>query len=132
VNVKTGRLDGSRLATWPCRRGLRQEAEADLQAQARAPCASISAGGIRLRQNQRQLKGRYDQDTDCAGGFPRRKVDVTSARASGSEVRVSAQVKGPQRNLDAKLLIAAVEGNGDGTDHFKVTIDIDAALSGMA
>ena len=64
--------------------------------------------------------------------FSAPKVEVTPAKASGSEVKGSIQVKGPQRNVDAKLLIASVEGTATALTIPKVSLDLDAALRGAA
>ncbi len=111
VGLKTGRLDGQTPGEVAMSvRITGKKPEADLRAQA--------AGALRFNPGKEefafdkfvaQLKGRYDQDA-VAMEFSAPKVGVTPAKASGSEVRVSVQVKGPQRILDAKLLIASVEG----------------------
>jgi AsmA protein len=77
-----------------------------------------------------QLKGRFDQDTISAE-FSAPKVEVTPAKASGSEVKVSIQVKGPQRIVDARLLIAAVEGTASALTIPKVSLDLNAAVAGI-
>jgi AsmA protein len=46
-------------------------------------------------------------------------------------VKVAVQVKGSQRNVDARLLIAAVEGSATALTIPKVTLDLDLALGGV-
>jgi len=133
ANVKTGRLDGQTPGEIAMSaRIVGKRPEADLRAQASGALRfDLGKAEFAFDKFSAQLKGRYDQDA-VAMEFSAPKVDVTPARASGSEVRVSAQIKGPQRNLDAKLLVASVEGTSTALTIPKVSMDIDAALSGMA
>ena len=72
-----------------------------------------------------QLKGRYDQDT-VAAEFSRAQGRRHARQGvSGSEVKVSIQIKGPQRNVDARLLIAAMEGSATALAIPKVSLDLD-------
>jgi AsmA protein len=133
LNLKTGRLDGQTPGAVALSAHLTgKKPEADLRAQA--------AGALRFNLGREefafdkfsaQLKGRYDQDS-VAAEFSAPKLEVTHAKASGAEVRVSIQVKGPQRNVDAKLLIAAMEGSATELTIPKVTLDLDVALAGVA
>jgi len=133
VNLKSGRLDGQTPGDVAMSARITgKKPEADLRAQA--------SGALRFNLGREEfafdkfnahLNGRYDQDT-VAVEFSAPKVDVTPAKASGSEVKVSARIKGPQRNLDARLLIASVEGTATALSIPKVSIDLDVALSGMA
>jgi AsmA protein len=133
VNLKTGRLDGQSPGDVAMSARITgKRPEADLRAQASGALRfNLGKEEFAFDKFSAQLKGRYDQDA-IAMEFTAPKVDVTPARASGSEVRVSAQIKGPQRNLDAKLLIASIEGTATALTIPKVSMDIDAALSGMA
>src|SRR6185436_10701756 len=106
--------------------------EVDLRAQA--------AGALRFNLGREefafdkfsaQLKGRYDQGS-VAAEFSAPKLEVTHAGASGSEVRVSYQVKGPQGNIDAKIVIAAIAGTATALTIPKVSLDLDAAVSGIS
>lgn len=132
VNVKTGRLDGQTPGEVAISARITgKKPEADLRAQASGALRfNLAKEEFAFDKFGAQLKGRYDQDT-IAFEFSAPKVDVTSARASGSEVRISAQIKGPQRNLDARLQIASMEGTATALSIPKVSMDIDAALSGM-
>jgi len=131
--LKTGRLDGQTPGDVAMSARITgKKPEADLRAQASGALRfNLSKAEFAFDKFSAQLKGRYDQDA-VALEFSAPKVDVTPARASGSEVKVSVQLKGLQRNLDAKLLIASVEGTATALTIPKVSIDIDAALSGMA
>lgn len=133
LNLKTGRLDGQSPGDLALSAHITgRKPEVDLRAQA--------AGALRFNLGKEefafdkfgaQLKGRYDQDT-IALEFSAPKVEVTPARASGSEVKGSIQVKGPQRNIDAKLLIAAVEGTATALSIPKVSLDLSAAVGGIS
>jgi len=133
VNLKTGRLDGQTPGDVALSARISgRKPEADLRAQASGALRfNLGREEFAFDKFSAQLKGRYDQDA-VAIEFSAPKVDVTPAKASGSEVRVSAQVKGPQRNVDAKLLIASVEGTATALTIPKVSIDLDVALSGLA
>jgi AsmA protein len=133
LSLKTGRLDGqSPGAVALSARVTGKKPEVDLRAQA--------AGALRFNFGREefafdkfsaQLKGRYDQDT-IAVEFSAPKVEVTPAKASGSEVKGSIQIKGPQRNIDAKLLLASMEGTASALSIPKVSLDLSAAVGGIA
>src|SRR5262249_3445543 len=74
-----------------------------------------------------QAKGHIDRDAFDAD-FSAPKVEVTPARAAGSEVRGSVVIKGPQRNLNAKLKVAAVEGTAKALSIPSVELEIEAAM----
>jgi AsmA protein len=133
LNLKTGRLDGQTPGEVSlAARITGKKPEADLRAQV--------TGALRFNLGREefafdkfiaQLKGRYDRDTVSAE-FSAPKVEVTPAKAAGTEVRLSVQVKGPQRNVDARLLIAAVEGTATALTIPKVALDLDATIAGIA
>ena len=133
LNLKTGRLDGQTPGDLALSaRVTGKKPEADLRAQASGALRfNLGREEFAFDKFSAQLKGRYDQDT-VALEFSAPKVDVTPAKASGSEVRISAQIKGPQRNIDAKLLIAAVEGTAKALTISKVSLDLDAAVAGIS
>lgn len=133
VSLKTGRLDGQTPGDVAMSARITgKKPEADLRAQVSGALRfNLGKEEFAFDKFSAQLKGRYDQDA-VAMEFSAPKVDVTPSRASGSEVKVSVQVKGPQRNLDAKLLIASVEGTATALTIPKVSIDLDVALAGMA
>jgi len=132
ATLKTGRLDGQTPGDLSLSARITgKKPDADLRAQA--------AGALRFNLGKEefafdkfsaQLKGRYDQDA-VAVEFSAPKVEVTPARASGSEVRGSVQIKGPQQNLDAKLLIAAVEGSASALSIPKISLDLTATAAGI-
>jgi AsmA protein len=133
LSLKTGRLDGQTpgdLAFSARITGKRPEV--DLRAQA--------AGALRFNLGREefgfdkfaaQLKGRIDQDS-LAVEFSAPKVEVTPANASGTDVKASILLKGPQRNVNAKLLISSVQGSATALTIQKVLVDLDAAGSGAA
>ncbi|MEK6243263.1 MAG: AsmA family protein [Pseudomonadota bacterium] len=133
LNLKTGRLDGQTPGDLSLSARITgRKPEVDLRAQA--------AGALRFNLGKEefafdkfsaQLKGRFDRDTISAE-FSAPRVEVTPARASGSEVTGSVQIKGPQRSVDAKLRIAAMEGSATALTIPNVSLELDAALSGIS
>jgi AsmA protein len=133
LNLKTGRLDGQTPGDLSLSARITgKKPEADLRAQA--------AGALRFNLGKEefgfdkfsaQLKGRFDQDT-VAAEFSAPKLEVTRAKASGAEVKASIQVKGPQRHIDARLLIDALEGSATALTIRKVSLDLDAAAAGIS
>jgi len=132
-NLKTGRLDGQTPGEVSLSARLTgKRPEVDLRAQA--------SGALRFNLGKEEfafekfsalVKGRFDQDL-LSAEFSAPKVEVTPSRAAGSEVKVSVQVKGPQRNVDARLLIAAVEGTATALTIPKVALDLDATVAGIS
>ena len=132
LNLKTGRLDGQTPGEVALQARITgKRPDADLRAQA--------AGALRFNLGKEefafdkfsaQVKGRYNQDS-VAAEFSAPKVEVSRAKAAGSEVKVTVQVKGSQRNLDAKLLIAAMEGSATALSIPKVSLDLDLSLGGV-
>jgi len=133
LSLKTGRLDGQTPGDVAfSARITGKRPEVDLRAQA--------AGALRFNLGREefafdkfgaQVKGRIDQDT-LAAEFSAPKVEVTSAKASGTDVKASILLKGPQRNVNAKLLISSVQGSASALTIPKVLIDLDAAAAGAA
>jgi AsmA protein len=133
VELKTGRLDGQTPGKVSlAARITGKRPEVDLRAQA--------SGGLRFNLGREeiafdgfvaQVKGRFDQDT-LAADFSAPKVEITPARASGSEIKGSVQLKGPQRNVGAKLRIASIEGSSSALSIPAVSIELDAASSGVS
>jgi AsmA protein len=133
VNLKTGRLDGQTPGDVAMSARITgRKPEADLRAQVSGALRfNLGRSEFAFDKFGAQLKGRYDQDS-IALDFSAPKVEVTPARASGSEVKVSVQIKGPQRNIDAKLLIAAVEGTATALSIPRVALDLSAAVRGIS
>jgi len=133
LNLKSGRLDGQTPGDLSLSARISgKKPEVDLRAQA--------AGALRFNLGNEefafdkfsaQLKGRFDQDT-IAAEFSAPKVEVTPAGASGSEVKLSLHVKGPQRLIDARLLIAAVEGTATALAIPKASLDLVASVAGIS
>jgi AsmA protein len=132
-NLKTGRLDGQTpgdLALSARITGKRPEV--DMRAQAAGALRfNLGSEQFAFDKFSAQLKGRFDQDAITAE-FSAPKVEVTPAKASGSEVKASIQIKGPQRNVDARLLIAAIEGTAGALSIPKISLDLDAAVAGVS
>jgi AsmA protein len=132
LGLKTGRLDGQ--TPGPVALSARitgKKPAADLVAQV--------SGALRfnLRREEfafdkflAQIKGRYDQD-NISAEFSAPKVDVTPSKASSAEVKGAVLIKGPQRNLDLRLLVAAMEGSATALAIPKVTLDLDLSLGGV-
>ena len=132
VSLKTGKLDGAE----PGEVGLAlrltgKRPEVDLRAQV--------TGALRFNLAREEfafdkfavtLKGRADQD-NLALDFSAPKVEVTPSRATGSEVKGTLSVKGPQRNLEAKLRIAAVEGSAAALSIPGISLELDATAGGL-
>jgi AsmA protein len=133
LNLKTGRLDGQTPGDLSLSARITgKKPEIDLRAQAAGALRfNLGKEEFAFEKFSAQLKGRFDQDT-VAAEFSAPKLEVTHAKASGSEVKGSIQVKGPQRNIDAKLLIAAVEGTATALTIPKVSLDLDAAVAGIS
>jgi AsmA protein len=132
-NLKTGRLDGQTPGDVSMSaRVTGKKPEVDLRAQAGGALRfNLAREEFAFDKFVAQLKGRYDQDT-VAVEFSAPKVEVTPAKASGSEVKGSLQIKGPQRNIDAKLLIAALEGTATALSIPKISLDLAATVGGIS
>ncbi len=133
LNLKTGRLDGQTPGDVALSAKITgKRPEADLSAQAAGALRfNLGKAEFAFDKFSAQLKGRYDQDA-VAAEFSAPKLEVTQAGASGSEVKVSIQIKGPQRNVDARLLIAAMSGSATALTIPSVALDLDAAVAGIS
>src|SRR4029079_2799753 len=133
LNLKTGRLDGqTHGAVALAAHVTGKKPEADLRAQAAGALRfNLARAEFAFDKFDAQLKGRYDQGS-VAAEFSAPKLEVTRAGASGSEVKISYQVKGPQGNIDAKLLIAAMEGTATALNIPKGSLDLAAGVSGIS
>jgi AsmA protein len=132
LNLKTGRLDGQTPGAVTLSAHVAgKKPETDLRAQATGALRfNLGRAEFAFDKFNAQLKGRYDQDS-VAAEFAAPKLEVTHAGASGSEVRISIQLKGPQRSVDAKLLIAAMAGSATALEIPKVSLDLDAVIAGV-
>jgi len=133
LNVKAGKLDGDTPGPVSVSARLTgKRPDVDLRAQV--------SGAMRFKLGRQefafdnfaaQLKGRLDRDT-LAVELAAPKLEVTPAKASGSAVTGLVQVRGPQRNVDAKLRIAAVEGSASALSIPSLALDLDASAAGTA
>lgn len=133
MNLKTGRLDGQTpgdLAFSAHVTGKRPEV--DLRAQATGALRfNLGREEFGFDKFSAQVKGRLDQDS-LAAEFAAPKVEVTPAKASGTDVKASIVLKGPRRNVNGKLLITSVQGSATALTISKIILDLDAAASGAA
>jgi AsmA protein len=129
LNVKTGRLDGQTPGEVALSARITgRKPELDLRAASSGALRfDLARAEFAFDRFSVQAKGRIDRDT-LEAEFAAPKVEVTPARATGSEVRGSVLVKGPQRNLNARLRIAAVEGSAKALSIPSIALDVDAAL----
>jgi AsmA protein len=133
LTVKAGKLDGDTPGPVSVSARLTgKRPDVDLRAQV--------SGAMRFKLGRQefafdnfsaQVKGRLDRDT-LAVELAAPKLEVTPAKASGSAVTGSVQVRGPQRNVDAKLRIAAVEGSASALSIPSLALDLDASVAGTA
>ncbi len=133
LSLKTGRLDGQTPGNLSMSARITgKKPEVDLRAQASGALRfNLRREEIAFDKFSAQLKGRLEQDA-LAVDFSAPKVEISPARASGSEVRVSFQVKGPRRKVDARLLVAAVEGTASALTIPKVSLDLAAGIAGSS
>ncbi|MFY9315057.1 MAG: AsmA family protein [Burkholderiales bacterium] len=133
LDLKTGRLDGQTPGEVSLSARITgRKPEIDLRAQASgALLFNIGREQFAFDKFIAQLKGRLDQDT-LAAEFSAPRMEITPSKASGSEVKGSVQIKGPQRSVNARLLIASVEGSATALSIPKILLDLDAAVSGIS
>ena len=129
LNVKTGRLDGQTPGEVSVSaRVTGRKPELDLRAQTSGALRfDLAKSEFAFDKFVAQVKGRVDRDA-LEAEFSAPKVEVTPARAAGSEVRGSVLIKGPERNLNAKLRVAAVEGSARALSVPGAVLEIDAAM----
>ncbi|HEX2648593.1 MAG TPA: AsmA family protein [Burkholderiales bacterium] len=129
LNVKTGRLDGQTPGDVSLAAHVTgKKPEVDLRAQTSGALRfDLAKAEFAFDKFSAQAKGRIDRDA-LEVDFSAPKVEVTPSRAAGSEVRGSVLIKGPQRNLNAKLRIAAVEGTAKALTVPNIALELDAAM----
>jgi len=129
LNVKTGRLDGQTPGEVSLVAHVTgKKPEVDLRAQTSGALRfDLAKAEFAFDKFSAQAKGRIDRDA-LEADFSAPKVEVTPSRAAGSEVRGSVLIKGPQRNLSAKLRIAAVEGTAKALTVPSIALELDAAM----
>lgn len=76
-----------------------------------------------------EAKGNVDRDTLLVT-LSAPQVSITPAKASGSAITGALALKGTQRNVDAKLRVAALEGSGSALSISSIALDIDALADG--
>ena len=110
LSLKTGRLDGQTPGDIALALRLTgRKPDVDLHAQAAGALSfNLAKDEFSFDKFSAQLKGRFDQETVSAE-FSAPKVAVTPSLASGSAMKVSIQLRGPGRNLDASF-VATVSG----------------------
>ncbi|MEW6689170.1 MAG: AsmA family protein [Pseudomonadota bacterium] len=130
-DLKTGRLDGA--TPGPVSLAARitgKKPDLDLRAQA--------SGALRFDLGRQEIafdgfsfgaKGKVDRDT-FAAEFSAPRVEVTPAKASGSDVKGTVQVKGPQRSANLVFRIQGIEGTARDLSLSAVALDLDAAAAG--
>ncbi len=133
LSLKTGRLDGQTPGNVEFSAHVTgKRPNVDLRAQAAGALRfNLAREELGFDKFTAQLKGRLDEDT-VAAEFSAPKVEVNPASASGTDVKASILLKGPQRHADAKLLIASIQGSAGALTIPKVLLDLDAAAAGTA
>jgi AsmA protein len=101
LSVKTGRLDGQSPGDVALSlRVTGKRPEVDLRAQASGALSfNLPRDEFAFDKFAAALKGRLDQETIVADFFAP-KLAVAAGRATGSAIKGSLQVKGPQRSVD--------------------------------
>ena len=133
LNLKTGRLDGSAPGQVSMSAHITgRKPDLDLRAQ--------MAGALRFDLARQEIafdaftlgaKGRIDQDT-LAAEFAAPRVEITPSKASGSEVKGTVQLKGPQRNVGLLFRIEGIQGSAQDLALAAMVLDIDASSAGNA
>ena len=133
LNLKTGRLDGSEPGEVSISAQLKgKRPDLDVRVQA--------AGKLRFDLGREeymvdgfsvQAKGAVDRD-QLSAAFSAPKVAVTPAKASGEAITGSILLKGPGRNVDAKLNVSAMEGTSSALSIPRLVLDLNAAMEGNA
>ena len=133
LNLKTGRLDGNSPGQVSFSAHISgRKPEIDLRAQAAGAVRfNLARQEIGVDKFSAQAKGRIDRDT-LAAEFTVPKVAITPTKASGSAVNGSFKISGPQRNVDAKLRIGAVEGTASALSIPSLVLDFAAAAAGVS
>lgn len=76
-----------------------------------------------------EAKGGLDRDTLNAA-FTAPEVKVASDKATGSGIAGSLTLKGPQRSVEGKLNVSAIEGSAAALSISALTLDLNANLEG--
>ena len=131
--LKTGRLDGQAPGEVAMSaRLVGKRPEMDLRAQVSGALRfNLARQEFSLDKFAAQVKGRLDQDA-LAAEFTAPQVDITPSKAAGTGVRGTLLVKGPQRHVDVKLAVPAIEGSAGALSIPKASLDADVAAAGLA
>lgn len=98
--------------------GLEARARGNLSANAKAQ--TYSAEGFSV-----EVKGTLDRD-QMSASLSAPALSITPQKASGQAVKAVVRIKGPKRDVDAKLEIAAVEGTAVALSIPSLRIELDA------
>ncbi len=132
LNFRTGRLEGAAPAP----------VELSLRVRGREPAIDVKAGAagalrldlarpeIVLDGFKAQASGRIDRDT-LAAELAAPRLEITPARAAGADITGSMKLAGPQRKLEAKLRIAAVEGSARALSIPKLALEANGVAGGI-
>jgi AsmA protein len=115
-------LDVAATGTYETLRGLDLRMTGDMTADAQK--REYTADKVAL-----QAKGTLDRDA-FAASFEAPRLRVTPAKAEGQAVTGAVTVKGPQRDIDAKLSIAAVEGSANSLSIPAFKLELASNISG--
>jgi AsmA protein len=131
--LRIGRLDGE--APGPVAFSARvtgKRPEIDLGARAGGALSfDLSRQRFALEGFSAVLKGRLERDTVSAE-LAAPKLEITPSRAGGSALTAALRLKGPARNVDAKLRLAALEGTARALLLPGISLELDAATAGFA
>ncbi|OGA66990.1 MAG: hypothetical protein A3F77_06295 [Betaproteobacteria bacterium RIFCSPLOWO2_12_FULL_67_28] len=133
LNLKTGRLDGAvagQVAFSARITGRKPDLDIRTQA-AGAVRFDLARQEIGIDAFSFQAKGQADRDA-LAVDVAAPKLEISPARAGGSAIAASIRLSGPKRRLDAKLRMAAAEGNAKALSIPSLTLDLDASAEGRS
>jgi len=115
-------LDAKASGTYEQLRGLDLKFTGDVAADARKQ--EYAADKVSL-----QAKGTYDKDA-FSGNLAAPRLRITPSRAEGQAVTGAVTVKGPQRDVDAKFNVAAVEGSANALSIPNLVLEFATLVSG--
>lgn len=89
----------------------------------------LARGAFELTGLAFEAKGGIDHDT-LSAAFTAPEVKVTPDKATGSGIAGTLLLKGPKRNVDAKLKVSAIEGSAAALSIAALTLDLEASIEG--
>ncbi|MDA0225536.1 MAG: AsmA family protein [Proteobacteria bacterium] len=116
------KLDARVLGNAATLRGLDVHARGNLSADAAAQTYSVEGFSV-------EVKGTLERD-QLSASVSAPAISITPQKASGQAVKATVRIKGPKRNVDAKLDIAAVDGTAAALSIPSLKIELDAAAEG--